>query len=149
ANRRAMSSHPGAKKLRSSDVISNLSEAFIEKNKDRPFFLFVGSYDVHTPINADSALITKYLSKPKAAGYTSNAVYAAMIEHIDQVVGRIMDKVSEEGIADNTLIIFFSDNGGLKTGYQIPPMLVPKNRPLTREDTLRLKEITTNAPLRG
>ncbi|MGC4233428.1 MAG: sulfatase [Niabella sp.] len=149
AGRGSNNRSPGAKRLRSSEIIGNLSESFIEKNKDRPFFMFVGSYDVHTPINADSALVAKYLAKSKAADYTSNPVYAAMIEHIDQIVGRILKKVSEEGLDNNTLIVFFSDNGGLRKGYQIPPMLMPKNRPLSREDTLQLMQITANDPLRG
>ncbi|HMR84550.1 MAG TPA: sulfatase [Niabella sp.] len=149
AGRSSNSRSPGEKRLRSSDIIGNLSESFIEKNKDQPFFLFVGSYDVHTPINADSSLIAKYLAKPKAPNYISNAVYAAMIEHIDQIVGRILNKVYEEGLDNNTLIVFFSDNGGLRKGYQIPPMLMPKNRALSPEDTLQLMQITANDPLRG
>lgn len=149
AGRGFYSRSPGTKKSRSSDIIGDLSESFIERNKEQPFFMFVGSYDVHTPINADSALTVKYLVKSKAAGYTSNAVYGAMIEHIDQIVGRIMKKVSEAGLDNNTIILFFSDNGGLRKGYEIPAMLKPKNRTLSREDTLQLMQITSNDPLRG
>ncbi len=134
---------------RSSDVLAKLSESFIEKNKQQPFFLFVGSYDVHTPINADSALVAKYLAKPKAANYPSNAVYAANVEHIDQLVGRILKKVSAEGLEDNTIIIFFSDNGGLRRGYEIPRMLLPENKAISKEDSIRLKQITSNDPLKG
>lgn len=140
---------PGKKRVRSSDIIGDLSESFIERNKDQPFFMFVGSYDVHTPINADSALTAKYLKKPKVAGYTSNAVYGAMVEHVDQIVGRIMKKVSEEGLEDNTIIIFFSDNGGLRKGYRIPQMLMPKNTTLSQEDKSQLMQVTSNDPLKG
>ena len=84
---------------------------FIQKNKDRPFFLYLPHYAVHTPIQAKKALVEKYRNKPGSGGQ-SNAVYAAMIESTDQGVGRIMDKLDELGLSDNTVVIFFSDNGG-------------------------------------
>ncbi len=75
---------------------------------NKPFFLHLGHYAVHTPIMADPSFIDHYpeLSKREAA-------YASMVEGVDQSLGQLMDALDERGILDNTIIIFTSDNGGL------------------------------------
>jgi len=85
--------------------------SFIEANKDRPFFLYLTHYAVHTPLQAKADLIAKYKSKPPSNGHR-NPTYAAMIDSVDQGVGKIMNKLDELKLADNTVIFFFSDNGG-------------------------------------
>ena len=87
------------------------AEQFIKKNKDVPFFLYLCNYAVHTPIQGQKHLVEKY--KNKAKTNQKDAVYAAMVEAVDNCVGRIMKTLEEEGIADNTLLIFTGDNGGL------------------------------------
>jgi arylsulfatase A-like enzyme len=69
-------------------------------------------YAVHTPLEAKKELIAKY--KKKISTNQSNAVYAAMIESVDQTVGKITRALDEEKLSDKTLVIFTSDNGGLK-----------------------------------
>jgi arylsulfatase A-like enzyme len=94
-----------------SDREAEEAVAFIEKYKDKPFFLNMDNYAVHTPIQAKPEVTAKYEKKPKTA--QKNARYAAMVESIDDCAGRIMDALEKHGIADRTMIIFTSDNGGL------------------------------------
>lgn len=96
------------------DRLATEAEKFIEKNKDKPFFLYLPHYAVHTPLRAKQALIDKYNVKPRA-GSQSNPVYAAMVESMDEAVGRVLKKLDDLKLSDNTLVIFTSDNGGLAT----------------------------------
>ncbi len=95
------------------DRLTDEALKFIEANKDRPFFLYLPHYAVHTPLQAKAELIEKYKKKAGSNGQ-DNATYAAMIESTDQGVGRIMAKLDELNLADNTIVFFFSDNGGVK-----------------------------------
>ncbi len=85
--------------------------AFIRANKDKPFFLNMDHYAVHTPIQAKKDVTAKYESKPKTN--QKNAAYAAMVESVDDSTGRIMAVLDELGLAERTVVIFTSDNGGL------------------------------------
>ncbi len=95
------------------DRLTDEAIKFISGNADgpRPFFLYLPHYAVHTPIQAKPEKIAKYKSRPADRGQ-DNATYAAMIESTDDGVGRILAKLDELKIADNTLVVFFSDNGG-------------------------------------
>ncbi len=140
--------YPEGKGLRLSEAIADMSESFIEENKNQPFFLFVAGYDPHLPLDADTSLIIKYKNKSKVPGYTCNPIYAAMIEHLDIMVGRILKKVKSAGLEDNTLIVFFSDNGGLDKNIRLIPLTVANKMHFLAEDSL-LYHATTNAPLKG
>ena len=93
---------------------------FIRQHKDQPFFLYMAHYAVHTPIQAKADLTEKYQAKEPT--HQKNAKYAAMIESVDEAVGRICAVLDELDLADDTLVFFTSDNGGL--------MSVTDNRPL-------------------
>jgi len=95
------------------DRLTDEAEAFIEKNKDNPFFLYLGHYGVHTPLQAKPEIVAKFQKKAKPEAAQSNAKYAAMIQSVDESVGRIVKKVDELRIAARTVIVFTSDNGGL------------------------------------
>ncbi len=84
---------------------------FITDHADKPFFLYMAHYAVHTPIQAKQNLTAKY--QAKTATHQKNAKYAAMVESVDHAVGKILDAVEQAGVADNTMFIFTSDNGGL------------------------------------
>jgi arylsulfatase A-like enzyme len=103
------------------DRLTDEAIAFVGANKDRPFFLYLPHYAVHTPIQAKAELIAKYKSKPPSNGQ-GNARYAAMIDSIDQGVGRIMKKLDELKLADNTVVFFFSDNGGYGGATSMAPL---------------------------
>jgi arylsulfatase A len=131
-----------------SRALTDLGIDFIESQQDKPFFLFLAHYDVHVQLDADSALIMKYMKKDTVDGYPCNPVYAAMIEQVDNSVGRILDKVNELGIADHTLVVFFSDNGGLVSRFDRVPLIHQSKQQLFEGDTL-LYVASSNAPLRG
>ena len=100
--------------------------AFIGENHDRPFFIYLPHYAVHTPIQAKRELTEKYRRKITPDMAQHNPAYAAMIESVDESVGRVMAALEEHNIAQRTVVIFTSDNGGLV-----------------------LREITSNRPLRA
>jgi len=79
------------------------------KSKDEPFFLCWWNYSVHYPFEAPKDLIAKY-EKRKGPGI-ENPTYAAMIEGMDQAIGKLMKSLDEQNLSDNTLLIFTSDNG--------------------------------------
>jgi len=94
------------------DRLADEAEKFIEQNRDRPFFLYLPHFAVHTPIQGKKDIVTKYAAKTPD-GDQKNATYAAMIESVDQSVGRVMKKLDALGLADRTVVFFMSDNGGL------------------------------------
>jgi arylsulfatase A len=96
------------------DRLTTEAEKFMDANKEKPFFLYMPHYAVHTPLQAKQEIIDKYPGKPMH-GKQSNPVYAAMIESMDASVGRVLKKLDDLKLSDNTLVIFTSDNGGLAT----------------------------------
>jgi arylsulfatase A len=105
------------------------AEAFIEKNRDRPFFLYFPHFSVHLPLQAQKETIAKYQARARPGAPQRNAVYGAMVESMDASVGRVMAKLDQLGIADRTIVFFTSDNGGLVyEGSQTVP--VTSNEPL-------------------
>lgn len=131
-----------------SEALTDLSLDFIESNKEDPFFLYLSHFDVHVQLDADSALIQKYLKKEKVDNYPCNAVYAAMVEHVDNSVGRILDKLDQLGLSENTLVVYFSDNGGLVSRFDEIPLLAKSKQAIYQGDTL-LYVASSNAPLRA
>lgn len=85
---------------------------FIERNKDRPFLLYLSHYAVHTPIQAKKDLIARYEALRDGQGQ-DDAVYAAMVHSVDDAMGRLLETLDRTGLADRTLIVFTGDNGGL------------------------------------
>ena len=94
------------------DRLGAEAERFIDDNKDRPFFLYLAHYGVHVPLKAPADLVAKYPGK-MTFGKQSNPIYAAMLESVDASVGRILRKLDALKLADRTLVVFASDNGGL------------------------------------
>ena len=120
---------PGGKFYGNVDVAEKMTDRalqFIEKNRDGPFFLYLTHWDVHGPHRARKKVTERYKEKlaalPASERRRFNPVYAAMIEAVDRSVGRVADKVDELGIAENTLIVFTSDNGGLPKVSQLDPL---------------------------
>lgn len=131
------------------DRLTNECLKFIEQKKNAPFFLFYSLYAVHNPMQAPAELIYKYKLKSKrfSAGNPArfdsseawmrfepgwknrlvqdNPVYAAMIENMDWNIGRLISKLEELQLLENTVIIFTSDNGGLSTAEGSPTSNIP------------------------
>lgn len=93
------------------DRLTDEALSFMKAHREGPFFLHLSHHAVHTALQAPDSLITKYRHKTPGK-YHTNAVYAAMIEKLDESVGKVCKAVEELGIAGNTIIIFYSDNGG-------------------------------------
>ena len=90
------------------DVLADAAMSFIEQNKDQPFFCYVPFNACHSPMQAPQDLFEKYRTlgfEPKDA-----AVYA-MIENLDRNVGRILQKLDQTGLSQNTIVLFTTDNG--------------------------------------
>jgi arylsulfatase A-like enzyme len=90
------------------DIFAREATAFIDRHKAEPFFLYLTLNAVHTPMQADDSRLKKFAS---IAGNTRRT-YAAMMSAMDDAVGRLRAKLEAEKLADNTLIVFVSDNGG-------------------------------------
>ena len=131
-----------------SAILTDMSVNFLEENRDTSFFMFLAHFDVHVQLDSDSALIKKYLKKDKVGGYPCNAVYAAMVESVDKSVGRVLDKLDELGLGENTIVIFFSDNGGLVSRFDEIPLIAQSKQYIYEGDSL-LYIASSNAPLRA
>lgn len=107
------------------DVLTSAAIDFVEKNHTRPFFLYLPFYTVHTPLMAKEEDIARFAAKKTEQG-RDNATYAAMIYNMDQNVGRLLAKVKALGLAENTLIIFTSDNGGIRAVSHQDPLRAGK-----------------------
>jgi uncharacterized sulfatase len=98
---------------RTAEFLTEKAIAFIEANKERPFLLQVSHFAVHIPLSTTPELLKKYTAKKPMPNYPSRPEYAGLLEELDQSVGKIVGTVDRLGLADNTLIVFVSDNGGL------------------------------------
>ncbi len=116
-----------------SEVLTDEAEKFIESNQDRPFCLCLHHYAVHIPLQARDQLVKKYENKPKPDTGVNHPIYAAMVEHVDKSVGRILDKLDSLELSDNTIVVFFSDNGGLRQRFDGDGPIVSTNAPLRDE----------------
>jgi arylsulfatase A len=126
------------------DRLAAEAERFIAANKDRPFVLYLPHYAVHTPMRAKADLVARYKGTPQG-GRQSNPIYAAMIESLDDAVGRVVKKLDDLKLAERTIVIFTSDNGGLAT-VEGPNTPATYNGPL-REGKGFLYEGGTRVPL--
>ncbi len=116
------------------DFLTDKAVDFITRHKEQPFFLYLPHFGVHSPHDAKAELIAKFKAKPGVGGH-NNATYAAMIYSVDESVGRVMKTLDDLKLADNTVLIFTSDNGGVG-GY-------------VREGIKKAGDVTDNAPLRS
>jgi len=90
------------------DAFARESVEFIESNKDQPWFLYVAFNAVHSPLEATE----KYEARFPDITNAKRKTYAGMLAALDDAVGRVMAKVRELGLEENTLVLFYSDNGG-------------------------------------
>lgn len=128
------------------DRLAQDAADFIDGNAENPFLMYLSFYSVHAPFDAPMERIEKYEKKKAELALTDedrfgeeqlgdkvfkyrkqqdHPTYAAMVESVDMAVGKVLERVREKGIDDNTIIIFFSDNGGLSTSEGIPTANTP------------------------
>jgi arylsulfatase A-like enzyme len=113
------------------DRITDEALGFIERNRDSLFYLNLWHYAVHAPYQGQLALINTYKNRTDPRGKQNSPIMGAMIEAMDRSLGRILDKLDELGLSDNTIIIFTSDNGGNE--YDILPTGYPTNNDPLRD----------------
>lgn len=133
------------------DRLAKEASKFIEQHKDEPFLTYLSFYSVHTPLMAPPELVKKYKAKAERLGLTdkeafgeeeklwgkaewegrpvrhlqSHATYAAMVEAMDQAVGRVLKQIDDLGLTEETIVILTSDNGGLSTSEGWPTSNLP------------------------
>lgn len=122
------------------DRLATETANFIGKYKDKPFFAMLNFYSVHTPLIGREDLIEKYEARRKELGLDdqfesepprenrivqSHVIYAAMVEAMDQAIGKVLAAIEEHGVADRTIVIFTSDHGGLSTSEGSPTTNLP------------------------
>ncbi|HEX8912350.1 MAG TPA: sulfatase [Humisphaera sp.] len=122
------------------DRLATETASFIEAHRDRPFLAYLSFYSVHTPLMARADLREKYERKRERLKLEAkwgregerdvrlvqeHAVYAAMVEAMDQAVGKVLAKVDALGLRENTVVVFTSDNGGLSTSEGWPTSNLP------------------------
>ncbi|MBN2414847.1 sulfatase [bacterium] len=103
------------------DRLTREAVRFITENRNRPFFLYLPHYAVHTPLQAKEPMISKYEHKTAENGQ-QNPTYAAMVESTDQGVGEILRTLDDLNLTGKTIVILFSDNGGLKSVTDNSPL---------------------------
>lgn len=110
------------------NYLTDKSIEFLEQNKDRPFFLYLAHDAVHTPLEADPVLVEKYKKKIHPGQHQYSALYAAMLEHLDNSIGRLLESMDRLGLKDDTVVLFTSDNGGRSGNFNYEPCTI--NYPL-------------------
>lgn len=107
------------------DRITTEAIDFMTTNKEKPFFLYLPFFTIHTPLQGKEALVEKYKKKEKLDGQGRNPNYAAMVETMDASVGRILNTLDELKL-ENTILIFTSDNGGISFQSRQHPLRAGK-----------------------
>jgi len=95
------------------DRLTEEAIAFMRNHRRHPFFLYLPYYAVHTPLQAKPGLEQKYLAKG-GEGCQQNPTYAAMVENMDSCIGSLVKELDKLGLSENTLVVFTSDNGGIR-----------------------------------
>lgn len=122
------------------DRLARETARFIEEDDDAPFLAVLSFYSVHTPLMGPKELVAKYRERKKDLEHgpiwgqegdrkvrlvQEHAVYASMVESMDAAVGVVLDSIDAAGLVENTIVIFFSDNGGLSTSEGHPTSNLP------------------------
>jgi arylsulfatase A-like enzyme len=118
------------------DRLAERAIAFIREHGSQPFYMNFWAYGVHVPLQARRDLIDYFAAKADPKSDQRNPLYAAMIKHTDEAIGRVWSAVEEAGLSDKTVVVFLSDNGGVTVGGGRLP---------NPDDKL----FTSNLPLRG
>ncbi|MCY3024553.1 MAG: sulfatase [Planctomycetota bacterium] len=125
-----------------STMLSTKAAAFVEECRGQPFFLYLPLHAVHVPLKTRPDLLDKYKAKAaalpalqgprevpvgdhKARAVQDHAVYAGMVQEMDEAAARVLKKLDELKLSDNTVVVFTSDNGGLSTAEGSPTSNLP------------------------
>ena len=136
------------------DRLTDEALKFIETHRDEPFYLNLWQYGVHGPWGHKEAYTAEFAKRTDPRGQQRNPIMASMLKSIDESLGRVLDKLDELGLAENTLFIFYSDNGG-NTHSNVPGVAKTEQAEQAGNPLLRdwrkwagPEPPTNNAPLR-
>ncbi|MEP7365796.1 MAG: sulfatase-like hydrolase/transferase, partial [Acidobacteriota bacterium] len=108
------------------DQFTDEACGFLERNRDKPFFLYLSHHSIHRPVLAPAELEKKYRDLGYITEGLNSPVYLAALEHLDSSVGRVLAKLKELGLEENTVVVFLSDNGGVDTMFDNAPLRAGK-----------------------
>ncbi len=128
------SDHPVGKAV---TAITDDSLGFIERHRNRPWFAYAAHFTTHTRLRAPAALVAKHAARgyPRTSSPTGKsterptAEYLAMLEHFDAEIGRLLARLEALGLAERTVVVFTSDNGGLSRMASMAPLREGKGSP--------------------
>ena len=139
-----VSMRPGAD--RAVDSLTDDVLKFATAHRDRPFFAYLSHHMIHGKVVAPAERVEEYRRKGAPETGLHNATYLAALDHLDRSIGRLRKGLGDLGVADRTLLVFLSDNGGVHEQYDAKDFLSPRPPPLR----LRVMEREfDNAPLRA
>lgn len=101
------------------DLLADEAVTLIQRWKSRPFFLYLATYQVHTPLEPKETYVGRYAPRIRPGMQHTNPRYAAMVQSMDELVGKVLDALEALGLAQNTVVFFTSDNGGLSHLYGV------------------------------
>lgn len=130
----------GAKGEHIEDRMASEASHFIAAHKDKPFYMSYWAFSVHSPWQAKQAVIDKYKNRLIPGDPQRNPMYAAMVEALDDAVGKLIESVDSTGLRNDTIFVFFSDNGGVHWPLTKPGLMHPEFEQIPA---------TSNAPLKG
>lgn len=116
---------------RTADFLADQAIEFMSAHRDRPFLLQLSHIAVHIPLSVTESHLERFRVKPPVDGYPNRPEYAALISELDESVGRVVNEIDRLGLAEKTLILFVSDNGGLE--HEQNGTVVTSNAPLRNE----------------
>ncbi len=128
------------------DRLTTEASKFIEQNKDHPFFLYFAHYAVHQPIAGKPEIVAKYRNRVDANDPQHNPVYAALVESVDDSVGRLRAKLEDLKLSERTILIYTSDNGGLTLGQTTANLVLRAGIGSAYEGGVRVPAIAAPAP---
>jgi arylsulfatase A len=117
--------------LRAAPFLAGKAIEFLETHREEPFVMQVSYGAVHIPLSTTPDLLSKYKARPPMPGYPSRPEYAGLLEELDTSVGQIVATIDRLGLAERTLVLFVSDNGGLES--EQGGTIVTSNDPLRGE----------------
>ncbi len=129
------------------DRLTDEAVAFIEANQSKPFLLHLWHYGVHGPWGHKEEITQRYRDKKDPRGLQNNPIMASMLQSVDESLGRVVNTLDRLGLTENTIIIFFSDNGGNVHSLTGPDQLPATNNAPLRAGKGRLYEGGIRVPL--
>jgi len=127
--------------------LADEAAAFIRQPRDEPFFLFYAPFAVHSPFEAKPSMVDDYAVDGDPRGKQRFPVMAAMVESLDRAVGTVLQALEERGIADETVVVFYSDNGGNEYDVDPETNIAPTDNAPLRNGKGNLHEGGVRVPL--